>query len=209
MVLATLAEHSLPFKFAPVMVNLSQALALDKVALSALKLSRTSATYKMVHGLGFTFSERIITNTQRYPFSINLDESTTNGNKKVLSILVSYFNTDNRTVDVEHHDTLEVIKGTALKTEKAKFFEENNIPQSNLVSMLMDSCGVMSGSKMGLETRVRQKHCPMLLDVDGDSCHHIHNAAKVFAAPFGNHLENLFSDLHTDHQWSTDQVSSH
>lgn len=158
MVLATLAEHSLPFKFAPVMVNLSQALALDKVALSTLKLSRTSAAYKMVHGLGFTFSERIIANTQRYPFSINLDESTTNGNKKVLSILVSYFNTEKRTVDVEHLGTLEVIKGTALKIEKllAKFFEENNIPWSNLVSMLMDSCGVMRGSKMGLETRVTE-----------------------------------------------------
>ena len=50
MVLATLAKHSLPFTFAPVMVNKAQALAEDKVALSGLKLSLT--TYKMVHGLG-------------------------------------------------------------------------------------------------------------------------------------------------------------
>ncbi|KAJ8381279.1 hypothetical protein SKAU_G00020570 [Synaphobranchus kaupii] len=71
--------------------------------------------------------------------------------------------------------------------------------------MLMDSCGVMRGSKTGLETRVRQNHCPTLLDVDGDSCHHIHNAAKVFAAPFSSHLERLFSDLHADHQWASDQ----
>lgn len=59
MVLGTLAEHSLPFTFAPVMVKLAQALAADKVALSGLRLSRTSAAYKMVHGLGYTFSERI------------------------------------------------------------------------------------------------------------------------------------------------------
>ena len=52
MVLATLAEHSLPLTFAPVMVNQAQALAEDKVAQSGLKLSRTSAAYKMMHGLG-------------------------------------------------------------------------------------------------------------------------------------------------------------
>lgn len=208
MVLATLSEHSLPFSLAPVMVNLAQALATDKVALSQLKLSRTSAAYKMVHGLGLTFSERIFSHTRNLPFSINLDESTSNGDKKVLSILVSYFNPLSNTVDVEHLGSLELLKVNAATLEKSlvTFFEQNNIPWSNLVSMLCDSCAVMRGSKMGLETRVRQKHCPNLLDVDGDSCHHIHNAAKVFSAPFSNHLEKLFSDLHTDHQWASDQV---
>ncbi|TNN38083.1 hypothetical protein EYF80_051751 [Liparis tanakae] len=140
MVLATLAEHSLPF--APVMVKLAQALASDKVALSGLKLSRTSAAYKMVHGLGFTFSQRIFSNLRKYPFSINLDESTTNGNKKVLSILVSFFNGERETVDVEHLGSLEVMKVTSFKLEKllVSFFSDNDIPWSNLVSMLMDSC---------------------------------------------------------------------
>jgi len=209
MVLATLAEHSLPFTFAPVMVKLAQALASDKVALSGLKLSRTSAAYKMVHGLGFTFSQRIFSNLRKYPFSINLDESTTNGNKKVLSILVSFFNEERETVDVEHLGSLEVMKVTSFKLEKllVNFFTDNDIPWSNLVSMLMDSCGVMRGCKTGLETRIRQNQCPTLLDVDGDSCHHVHNAAKVFAAPFSSHLERLFCDLHTDHQWASDQVS--
>lgn len=76
-----------------------------------------------------------------------------------------------------------------------------------MMSMMMDSCNVMRGSKTGLETRIRLSYCPALLDVDGDSCHHIHNAAKVFVEPFANHLEGLFMDLHTDHQWSPDQVT--
>lgn len=110
---------------------------------------------------------------------------------------------------MEHLGTLEVLKGSSIKIERMldKFFKDNNIPWCNLVSMLMDSCAVMRGSKMGLETRVRQNHCPGLLDVDGDSCHHIHNAARVFTAPFNQHLEKLFSDLHTDHQWATDQLA--
>ncbi|XP_048107000.1 uncharacterized protein LOC125299671 [Alosa alosa] len=64
----------------------------------------------------------------------------------------------------------------------------------------------MRGSKSGLETRIRQNHCPTLLDVDGDSCHHVHNVAKTFAAPFSNFLEALFTDIHTDHQWASDQL---
>lgn len=45
MVLATLAEYSLPFTFAPVMVNLAQVLAEDKVALSGLKLCCPKETH--------------------------------------------------------------------------------------------------------------------------------------------------------------------
>lgn len=87
MVLGTLAEHSLPFTMAPVIVNLAQTLAEDKVALSRM-LSRTSAKYKMVHGLGKTFSDRILSNTGKLPFSLNLDEATSNSDKKVIIVLI-------------------------------------------------------------------------------------------------------------------------
>ncbi|KAK5932035.1 hypothetical protein CgunFtcFv8_003771 [Champsocephalus gunnari] len=143
MVLGTLAEHSIPFSKAPVIVKLAQTLSLDKPALQGMKLSRTAASYKMIHGL-----------------------------EKVL----------------------------------CEFFEKNNIPWNNLVSMLMDSCAVMRGSKTGLEIRMHQ-YCPNLLDVDGDSCHHIHSTAKKFSEPFDSYLEKLFSDLQVDHQWSPDQVN--
>ncbi|KAF3857796.1 hypothetical protein F7725_010997 [Dissostichus mawsoni] len=110
-------------------------------------------------------------------------------------------------VIVEHLGSLEIVKVNAASLEKVlcEFFEKNNIPWNNLVSMLMDSCAVMRGSKTGLEIRMHQ-YCPNLLDIDGDSCHHIHNAAKKFSEPFDSYLEKLFSDLQVDHQWSPDQV---
>lgn len=52
MVLGTLVEHSVSFSMAPVIVELAQTLALDKPALQGMKLLRTAASYKMVHGLG-------------------------------------------------------------------------------------------------------------------------------------------------------------
>lgn len=103
--------------------------------------------------------------------------------------------------------SLEMIKGTAATLEKVlcEFFDQNKIPWKHLVSILMDSCAVMRGSKTGLKKRIQQ-HCPTLLDIDGDSCHHIHNAAKKFTEPFDRYLEHLFNDLQTDHQWCPDQV---
>ncbi|KAL6473244.1 hypothetical protein MHYP_G00194320 [Metynnis hypsauchen] len=144
---------------------------------------------------------------RRFPFSMNIDESTSNNNKKVLSMLVRYYHDDLRKVMVEHLGSLEILRVDVASLEKVlcDFFVKNNIPWQNLVSLLMDSCAVMRGSKTGLETRIHQ-HCPNLLDVDGDSCHHIHNAAKKFSEGFDGYLERLFSDLQVDHQWSPDQV---
>ena len=62
-------------------------------------------------------------------------------------------------------------------------FTTHDIPWTNLISVLMDSCSVMRGSKSGLETRVREK-ANHLSDIDGDSCHHIHNGSKKFCQPF-------------------------
>ncbi|KAL6473249.1 hypothetical protein MHYP_G00194370 [Metynnis hypsauchen] len=156
---------------------------------------------------GRTYSERTFANMRRFPFSMNIDESTSNNNKKVLSMLVRYYHDDLRKVMVEHLGSLEILRVDAASLEKVlcDFFVKNNIPWQNLVSLLMDSCAVMRGSKTGLETRIQQ-HCPNLLDVDGDSCHHIHNAAKKFSEGFDGYLERVFSDLQVDHQWSPDQV---
>lgn len=207
-VLAVMAEHSIPLSKAPVLLELSQMLAEDPAALRSMKLSRTAATYKMVYGLGYTLTEKTILNLKQCPFSLNVDEATCTSNKKVLTMLVSYFHEEQKNVVIEHLGSIKVLKVDAGSLEKAisNFFQEKGIPWSNLVSIMLDSCNVMRGSKSGLETRIRQKYCPTLLDIDGDSCHHIHNAARKFAEPFEGYLEGLFTDIHTDHQWASDQV---
>ena len=138
MVLRVIAEQSFPLSIAPVLVDLAQTLALDKMALAQLK--RTEATYKMVNGLARTFSERTVYQLNRCPFSLNVDESTCNSNKKVLAMLVSYYHEDKEKVVVEHLGSLEVQKVTAASLEKSltDFFIEIGIPWQNLVSIMMD-----------------------------------------------------------------------
>ena len=71
------------------------------------------------------------------------------------------------------------------------------------MAILLDSCSVMRGCKTGVETRLRES-APHLLDVDGDTLHHVHNAVKKFTLPFEKFLEKLPTDVHTDLKWSPD-----
>ena len=57
---------------------------------------------------------------------------------------------------------------------------------------------------VGLEKQIRDKKAPRMLDIDGDICHHVHNATKKFCSPFKYIAENLFKDLHNDFKWSPD-----
>ena len=56
----------------------------------------------------------------------------------------------------------------------------------------------------GFEKRIRDNKAPHLVDIDGDICHHVHNATKQFCKPFDKYVERLFNDLHNDMKWSPD-----
>ena len=40
--------------------------------------------------------------------------------------------------------------------------------------------------------------------MDGDSCHHIHNACKKFAKIFDKYLEQLYQDIDNYVKWPED-----
>lgn len=206
LVLGVLAQHSLPFSMAEVIIDVSKALSQDKKALNHLNMKRASATYKMRFGVAKTFLQTTIENLRTVKFSLNVDEATSSNQLRVVSILCSYFSPIVNRVVVEHLASLSVntVSAEKLFEEITKFLDDNNIPWENLMSILMDSCNVMRGSKTGLETRIRNEKAPHLLDVDGDSCHHIHNACKRFCKPFNKWVENCANDLCNDIQWSAD-----
>lgn len=160
----------------------------------------------MTHGLGKTFTDETILNLQYGPFSLNLDESTSESNKRILAILTTYFCPKQERIVLEHLKSIEMFKVDTKSVLRAvdKLFTENNIPWTNIVSVLMDSCNVMRGSKNGLEVRIRKEKAPQLLDIDGDSCHHVHNACKKFCSPFDMWIEKMATDLHNDIKWSPD-----
>ena len=88
--------------------------------------------------------------------------------------------------------------------ELVDLFIKINLPWDKLISILMDSCSVMRGSKTGLEKRIRDNVAPHLLNIDGGICHHVHNIAKMFTKSFDDYLESLFRDIFRDFDLSND-----
>ncbi|KAG1687281.1 Protein polybromo-1 [Nymphon striatum] len=209
MVLGVIAEHSLPLSMAPVLIGLSKKLAKDSKALTKLSLDRTTAAYKLRFGLADTMLARTIENIKQVPFSLNMDESTSKTLLRVFTILVSYYSDSSHEVVVEHLASVSLIKvaSAPLFEQITGLFDKYNLPWENLMSVLMDSCNVMRGSKTGLEVRLREK-ASHLLDIDGDSCHHIHNCSKKFCEPFEKAVEKLHTDIYNDFKWSADLMDA-
>ena len=141
-----MAEHSLPFTLAPVLTDLTKTLAEDPKALAHLSMDRTTASYKMTYGVAETFKERIVRNMRQTPFSLNIDESTSSNDKRVLAVLVSFYNKVSSSVVCEHMESVELIKINAesICNVIVDLIETNDIPWSNLTSVLMDSCSVIT-----------------------------------------------------------------
>ena len=99
---------------------------------------------------------------------------------------------------------LEIVNFLKVYDAVETFFRSNELPWNHLLSTLMDSCGVMRGVKNDFETKLRDQVAPNLLDVDGDGCHHVHNAAKKFTKVFDRHPETLNHDIYNDFKWSED-----
>ena len=156
LVLGVVAEHCLPLHTASVIMDRARQLDKDPKSLNHLKLDRTMSSYKMRFGRGKTFQDDTLNAIRSTPFSLNTDESTSNSNKRVLAILASYYSHPRKGILVEHLASLEVIKVDSLSLfeELGALFTKYRIPWTNLVSILIDSCNVMRGSKSGEKTRI-------------------------------------------------------
>jgi hypothetical protein len=204
-VISFMAENSLPLSMVPKLIEFSKEVNRDQKALDSLEMHRTTASYKLREGVGLLLSKRLVADLKKSHFSMNLDECFSNNNKKVLSILVSYFSEAEQEVVVKHFQSheLTVVNAQVLTEFVLGLFKENDIPLAKLISNLSDSTNYMRGKVSGFETRLREA-APHLLDIDGDICHHIHNAVQKFCGNFNRIAEGLLDDLHTDSKWSPD-----
>lgn len=204
MILSVMAQHSMPLTYAPVLVDVAKACSTDPQALAEVQLGKSAAAYKLRFGLAKTAMEKLIQDLRSSPFSLNIDEATCFNTKKVLTILVNY--QKDHQIKTHHLASVEITKADSETIYNAicAIFEEHQLPWDNLISLLFDSCAVMRGHISGVETRIRTEKAQHLLDVDGDSCHHMQIIAKKFSTPFGGKLEALFSNIYTDFKWCSE-----
>lgn len=195
-----IAEHSLSFSLAPEIIELCKTLAYDMQSLNSLKLSRTTVAYKLKYGLSKTIKDEQWQTLGCTNFSLNIDESTSRGLESVLTVLVQYFCRNENKIILRHLASVKLNSSSAVAIYRTivSLIEENNIPWTNLVSVLMDSCNTMRGKKSGVEKRLRDNKAAHLLDIDGDTCHTINNCALRFSKPFLKYLEAICDDIYFD-----------
>jgi hypothetical protein len=206
MILGFAAEKSLSYSLVPDVVALATELAKDKQALSHLHIHCAStASYKMKHGLAKTMKDQLIKSLQREYFSLNIDEAFSENNKKILAVLVNLYDETKKEIVTHHLESVDLVTVNSETVFKAvdNLFSKMTLDYRHLVSVLLDSCPVMRGCKSGLEKQLRDK-APHLLDIDGDTCHHLHNASKRLCLPFKKYAETLFNHLYTDFKYSPD-----
>ena len=204
--LSFVAEHSLPLSITPHLIEYAREMSQDRRALDKIAMGRTSVTYKLTDGLSEILHKRLVNTLKEVPFSINIDECTAKNNQKVLSILVAFYSeVENSTVVYPLASiTLKVVSAEVVYQAVCKVFEKENIPYTNLISILSDSAAYMRGKTSGFETLMRERKAPHLLDIDGDLCHHTHNSVKLFCSPFDQIIEQLCDDLYRDMKCSPD-----
>ena len=142
MTLSFISENTWSLTIAPKLVHFAKACASDPRALKKLLvMNRTTATYKIKHGLAENRQRNVVSWMRIMPFSVNIDECTSKTSKKVFTILVMYFDRIKRRSMVQHYNSFELLSMKAeLITEKIlAYFDEDDIPLKNLNSDLSDS----------------------------------------------------------------------
>ena len=135
-ILSFVAEDLLPqSSVSTKLIEFSQFLSRDPKALSQLQTNRTAVSYKLKHGLSVYIREKVVDCMKKYPFRINIDECTSNNSQQVVSILVSYFDTEIGKSVVQHESiSLIEVKTKSLLERICNCFIRDDIPFQNLVS---------------------------------------------------------------------------
>lgn len=84
-------ENSLLISKVPKLVEFVKKFSKDINGLQHVKMDLTAATYDLRDDLSFHNYRKHVDNMNKYTFGINVDECMSNSDKRVLSILVIYF----------------------------------------------------------------------------------------------------------------------
>ena len=129
-----MVENSLALLSVPKFIEFAKNLARDHKALSELKMNRTAASYKLVDGLNIYERKKFVDAMKLYPFSINIDECSSNNHHKFFSILVGYFDEIFGLSILQHYKSVSMIEVNALTLFRTicKLFQDDQIPLKTL-----------------------------------------------------------------------------
>ena len=114
---------------APPILELCKATGYNPNVLSQISIDRTTVSYKGNYGIAATYTNRTLAAMKNQFFSLNIDESKASNNHKFLSILVSYYCTEQNRIIMRHlaSISLKEVDSKALYWELVKLFKKHDI----------------------------------------------------------------------------------
>ena len=152
--------------------------------------------YTLQFGTAPHLKQKVVKQLQKWPFSINYDESV-KGKASQLELCVSYRDTEDR-IQKAHLVTVNMVERlTGENISKALFnaMDGLNVPYKEmLVSERTDGCATMLGVHKGCHV-FNQKVVPQLPDLGGCSCHDACNTLKAGMIAMNPDLPSLWKAL--------------
>ena len=135
-------------------------------------MGRTKVSHKLCDGLANHLNEKLLQDVRKSKFSFNIDKCMSNAREKTFSILVSYYSNELMRVVVQHY---KLASFTTVNTNNLFDYVINSLRDNEIP--LVDSTNYMTGKITGFESILRTE-APHLLDINGNTCHYVHNASK-------------------------------
>ena len=191
-----IATHNVPRGLIDCLAELLPKIITDSQIVKQMSLHHNKAFYTMTFGTALHVKKRLVRQLQKWPFSINYDESV-KGKSSQLELNVSYRNDRNK-ICRAHLVTVDMVVAlTGENISKAVFSALDNfdIPyKDKLVTERTDGCSVMLGIRIGCH-QFSKKVVPQLPDMGGCGCHDCCNCLKVGMKAMNKELPILWKAL--------------
>lgn len=160
-----------------------------------LKIHRTKCTSILTNVIHPCLLQNIIKDIQRTPFSLIIDESTDVSVSKHLCMCVKYFNDNSATIDTQFLSLIPVSSTTSLSlfSEIQAFFDEHNVPLSNIVGLGTDGASNLCGVNNSVFTKIKDfsPYCKLVKCI----CHSLSLCAKYAFSELPSNLGFLLSEI--------------
>ncbi|GBN03593.1 hypothetical protein AVEN_201853-1 [Araneus ventricosus] len=127
MFLSFLAEKSLTFSLA-LDLQFIRRMSHDKKALNCITMHHTSASYKLRFGVSKIIKENVVEDFKKGKFSLNIDNSTSNSNEKVVTVLANYLKSEKIVTEHLQSFSVDCANSASLFMGFVSLIDENAIP---------------------------------------------------------------------------------
>ena len=206
-VAAFLAEHNLPLRLSPFLLELLKARApkngQEAKSLQEIQIAATKCTNVIRQGVGLCYAKEFTEILRHKRFSIIPDETTDVSSEKQLGVCVMYVDEKYLTPITRFLDIVEVNDTGAKGLYQAikGIFEEKLIPLSNIIGYSSDTCSVMFGENLSVSTLLK-KDLPHVAAIKC-SCHMIHLCTSHACLKLSTTLEDLCRNIYSHFSRST------